>query len=383
MDTPEQPIQDIPIPENKGDFVYKHLTLSLPQQVAILKMWNDNPKTPPSTIELIKVAWPESTATARDFEGRAIKAFLATRSLKTRMAADYIPKKPPVLTDEQKQFITNNAGKFTSKNQAAEIAQIVFNNPNITNLNLEARVVDEFLATVPSIVKYKSEVPKEDYTPPNTPDRAIARVNKYVLNGIDRNKITPQIKKNIDALIRYLHTASFLRQINDYPDQSDRDCFEDHFLRYVFDKQDLTQEESDSYIALANEKVISANIQKTINNIQKEIDNTVKETGKVPVSLVDLISSVREGFNASSSRQLKLLNDLKVKRSDRIQAKTDNGASITYFFDMWREQETRLKIIKMNELNRQALEKDIDNLMSMDEIICRVNGINKEEIMNG
>lgn len=373
------------VDKETGDFVYKHIRISPKFQADILKRWNDKPDKPPSIAELLEIVWPDKKdITARDFEGRAIKAFLATRQLKHRAATEYVPVEAQPLTDEQKEFINNNVSKFIgSRNAAAEVAQILYNNPSLNNLSAEARLVDSYMATIPSIVKYKSEVPKEEYTPPNTQDRAIARVNKYVLNGIDRNKITPQIKKNIDALIRYLHTASFIRQMEDYTNQSDRDLLECYYIRYAWTKPDLTEEESDEVLALANEKVISANIQKTISNLQKEIDDGIAQTGKTNMSLIETISTVRNEFNSSSVRQQKLLSSLKQKRSERIQEKGEKGACLTELFELWRDEESRKKIIKMNELNRQALEKDIDNLMSMDEIVCRVNGISREEILDG
>ena len=244
-------------------------------------------------------------------------------------------------------------------------------------------MVAEFISSINSLVRSKTEVPDGDYKAPNTLDRVVARVNKYVMNGVDRNKMTPKIKKELDALTAYLNTTSFVRQINDYHQLSDREMFEDHFVRYTYNKGDLTQEEVDQFIALSNEKVISANIQKTINNIQREIDNTVAAGDKIPLTLVELSGKVRDEFNQSSNRQQKLLGDLKMKRSQRIQEKDQNAVSIVGLFEMWKEEEGRKKIIKINELNRQALEKDINKLASMEEIMARINGISTSEIMDG
>lgn len=370
-------------PNKVENFIYKNQALTPEQQYVILTEWNARIENPPAISDLLEKLYPGKGITGRDSEGRAVKAFLATKNLKTRPAADYVKKERPVLTPEQQEFILNNVSKFDGPNMEAEMAQNVFNNNSLNNLNIETKVVAEFISSINSLVRSKTEVPDGDYKAPNTLDRVVARVNKYVMNGVDRNKMTPKIKKELDALTAYLNTTSFVRQINDYHQLSDREMFEDHFVRYTYNKGDLTQEEVDQFIALSNEKVISANIQKTINNIQREIDNTVAAGDKIPLTLVELSGKVRDEFNQSSNRQQKLLGDLKMKRSQRIQEKDQNAVSIVGLFEMWKEEEGRKKIIKINELNRQALEKDINKLASMEEIMARINGISTSEIMDG
>ena len=55
-----------------------------------------------------------------------------------------------------------------------------------------------------------------------------------------------------------------------------------------------------------------------LNNRRKEIDAEVDGGGKIPMALVEAISGARDEYNQSTIRQQKLLNDLKIKRSDRM-----------------------------------------------------------------
>ena len=50
---------------------------------------------------------------------------------------------------------------------------------------------------------------------------------------------------------------------------------------------------------------------------------------------------------------------------------------------MWKEEESRQKLIKMAEMRKKVIEKEIDRLSSMDEIKCKILGISKDEILNG
>ena len=99
-----------------------------------------------------------------------------------------------------------------------EMARMVFEDPNISALDLRYKVLLEFLGTINNKVKY-SDVTNEEaiveggYSPPKSEARALVRVNKYVHNGIDKEKITAKIKKNLSTLIGYMHTFRFLHQM--------------------------------------------------------------------------------------------------------------------------------------------------------------------------
>jgi hypothetical protein len=105
--------------------------------------------------------------------------------------------------------------------------------------------------------------------------------------------------------------------MNIYDNEPDRELFESSFVRYTYDKGDLSQEEVDQYIVLCTEVVISSSIQGTINVLQHQIDIAIQEDGKIPMALVEASNTARKEYNDCVNRQQKLNNDLKVKRSDK------------------------------------------------------------------
>jgi hypothetical protein len=219
--------------------------------------------------------------------------------------------------------------------------------------------------------------------PPKTFERMLFRINKYVHEGIDKDKVTSRQKAAINAIIGYMHTYRFLHQINSYTSNIDRELFESSFVRYTFDKPDLTQEEVDQYIVLATEVVISANIQETIQTLQDQIDVEVDGGGKIPMGLIEAISGARDEYNQSTIRQQKLLNDLKVKRSDRLSKQIKENASILNLVQMWKEEESRAQLLKLAERRKAMVKNEIDRLSTMDEIKCRILGISEDEVLNG
>jgi hypothetical protein len=227
------------------------------------------------------------------------------------------------------------------------------------------------------------EESQEDYKPPKNQERALVRVNRYVLNGIDKDKITTKQKKELNSLISYLHTYRFLHQIETYTNAVDRDLFESSFIRYTFDKSDLTQEEVDQYIVLATEVVISSNIQETIATLQDQIDQEINSGAKIPMTLVEAVTSARTEYNQCVTRQQKLLNDLKVKRSERLSNQVKDNASILNLVQMWKDEETRKEMIKMADMRREVLKAEVGRLSSMDDVKARIFGLTEEEVLDG
>ena len=208
------------------------ITLSEEQKKSILQLWNDNDDSKiPGIKEMTGIIFPdipEDMKDGRSVYGRLIRNFLAERNLKARATSEYQAKERVELDAEQKEFIEKNVSTMSS----VELSRVLFKNDSISNLNIETRIVNDHIKTLSNIVAYANteEVPDGEYRPPKNQDRILARVNKYVLDGIDKDKVTPQQKKELGALISYLHTYRFLHQINSYLSQTDRDLFNTLFF---------------------------------------------------------------------------------------------------------------------------------------------------------
>lgn len=353
------------------------------QKLKLLNEWNSRPDNPPSLNELVRIAFERQDLDGRSKEGKAVKNFLASRQIKPKKSHEYIPKGLIELNLEQKEYISNNCATMTG----LEIAKILFKNEALTNLSQETRSILDYMKNIPSNIKFhlnsNENISTEDYKPPKSEERMIAKINKYILDGIDKEKISPRQKKEIIALIGYMNTFRFCHQINLYDEERDRELFESSFVRYTYDKSDLTQEEVDQYIVLSTEVVISSNIQQTINVLQNQIDLAIQEEGKIPMTLVEASNTARKEYNDCVNRQQKLLQDLKVKRSEKLSKQVKENASILNLVQMWKEEESRQKLLKMAELRKSVIKKEIERLGSMDELKAKILGISEDDILNG
>tara|TARA_Y100000310_G_scaffold24_1_gene21 strand:- start:81 stop:1166 length:1086 start_codon:yes stop_codon:yes gene_type:complete len=352
------------------------------QKQKVLQEWNSRSDNPPSLSELIKVAGFENKD-GRSKEGRAVKHFLATRKIKAHGAHEYQPKKKIDLSDEDKEFTVNNMAFM----KPMEIARVVFKDSSITVLHQETRTINEYIKSLgPEIEAYQDpeEIPDKKYKPPNTFDRLVARINKYVHHGINKDKISPKQKKEIKSLMGYLNTYRFIHQINHFGLTSDRDLFESSFIRYCHDKFDLTQEEVDQYIVLSTEVVIASSIQGRVEHLRNLLDDTANDTEgrRISMSLVEAISSAQTEYNQCVNRQQKLLESLKEKRSDKLKKQFSDNASILNLIEMWKDEESRKRLLNLAELRKKTIKDEIDNLTNMDEVKARVMGLTEDEAIN-
>lgn len=352
------------------------------QKRIILEEWNSREDNPPALLELIKLAFPDKPdVDGRSKEGRSVKSFLATHNLSADGAHVYKHKDKIDLTEEQIQFIENNASMM----KALEIAKVIFKDNKLTNLNQETRTVNNYIKSL-DIQPYENveEVPNEPYKSPKTFVATMARVKKYVPGGLVKDKITRRDKKNVESLMRFLETYRFVHHMNHYQTRTDRELYESSFVRYTHDKPDLTQEEVDQYIVLSIEVVISANIQQRVEHLSGLLDTAADDTEgrRISMSLVESISSAQGEYHQCINRQQKLLESLKTKRSDRLKNQIQENASILNLVQMWREEESREKLIKLAQLRRETLSKEIDSLSDMDEVKCKILGLSEGEVLD-
>ena len=359
------------------------ISLTKQQEEKILEEWNGRPDDPPSLIKLIHLVFGKEFD-GRSKEGKAVKDFLATRQIKARAAHEYKPKEEIPLTEEQKEFIKNNVSMMT----AVEIGRVIFKDESLSNLHQETRTVNEYIKSLGSAVSTfepAENVPTGEYRPPKTYAAMINKIVKFVPNSINKDRISPRQKRDAEAAMGFLQTYRFLHTINNLNGQVDQDLFESSFVRYTYDKFDLTQEEIDQYIVLASEVVISSNIQRRIEHLQQLLDQTAGDTEgtRISMGLVEAISSRQTEYNQSVNRQTKLLNDLKMKRSDRLKRLGDSSASILNLVEVWKEEVGRKEIIELAEKRKEILKEEMDKLSSMDDVKAKIIGIDPNEVLNG
>lgn len=355
------------------------IILSQQQETDILNGWNSGVSDLKAIIQL---AFPNTNYDGRSKQGYAVKSFLSSRQLKAKASHEYNAKKSEaiVLEERHKDFIRNNCGSM----RHYEMAKIIFKNPKLSNLSSETRVVINFVKEE-KLDSLEKAVDRKTYKPPKTQEQAIARINDWVLEGIDIKKpLNEKQKKDIDALIKFCHTPRFIMMMNSYTEEEDLIILESSFIRYCYDKNDLREEELDAYINLCLDMVNQGKILKNIEKFnQMLMDSGVDSDGKkVSMSIAQAIETAQSELHQNLLRQEQRRGVLSGKRSDRIKELVQANASVLNLVGMWRGEEQRKKMLIYAEIEKESLSKEVDRFAEMDDIRAGIFGISKEELIN-
>lgn len=360
------------------------IVLTPEQEKLVLDAFNNSAKVP-SITDLIRLAFPDSPpeVDGRSVWGRSIKALLALKGVQAKTKTNYEPIEKIALDESKKEFIRNNYQAMS----VVEMARTLFQNEDITNLNQETRCVAEFLKTLQPIPsKEVNDVPVESYRPPKSVPGVLLKVDKYVFgHGINKDAITAQQKAGLEGLLSYLNTFRFGNQINLYETQTARDLFESSFVRYTYDKPDLTEEEVDQYINVSHDNVSMAATQVRIERLSSMMDqvgNNADERARLSMTLVEAINNLNTEYNQIAKRQQSLLGDLKQKRADRIADLRSANASILNLVQLWKEEGSRTRLLHLADARKELLKRTMGEFTGMEEIRCRLLGINPDEIVN-
>ena len=361
----------------------------------------------PDLSELTQLIFNNPNLDGRSREGRLIKEYISEFQLGSIKVKT--PQKGPgfKLDPEQEKIIEK---EYTSPSfSILNFTKKLFGNEKITPFFPEYKAVLSFVNKLEEknaktkfqveeenldIIQYRSSDVKNlnsnsssctsSYRSPINIQQTVSRINKYLNYGWKEENLKKSQLKQVEALFGYLKVFRFQYQINSYSKTDDRELFEDAFIRYTHDKEDLSQEEIDQFITLSNEVVIAADIQRRIEYLRVALDDMASDSEgkKISMGLNEAINNAQTEYNQCISRQDKLYKSLTVNRSKRIEERRSENASILNLVYAWKQEDQRARMIALAEKQREALKLEVDKLSSMDEFRAIIRGIDPKEITN-
>jgi len=336
----------------------------------------DNFHKIPDLIELTRAVFKDGTIDGRSKEGRAVRKYLADSQIKYKTTQKQ-PVKPVLLTDEQKQFIHQYSEDGMSSFQ---IAQVIFPDKNVKNLGVEQRTVHAYLKALKRQQREESREIASSYSPPENFEECIDLVNIYSSQDLKLESLKAVEKKAIESLYRFLRSPRFHQVISNYQKLDDQNLFEAEFVRATWDKPDLSADEINLYINVCvdyiNLKNIGAHIEK-LNRMFEDAD----EQQDMTVRLAELLKTKSEEYNQCEKRQESLINRLAGDRAKRVAQRQDQNASILSLVESFQNEEGRSLMVKMAEMQKQAVGEEAENFESMNEWKARILGISKNDVI--
>jgi hypothetical protein len=316
----------------------------------------------------------------RSKQGMAVKKFLASRNLKAVPAQD----KPThvlrnfELTTAHKEFIVNNADSYENW---LDLAKELFADTKLTPLHAEARAVKQLFESLKPESKDKDDLETEEYNPPRTDKEAIARINRNVLDGINPDEITPKQKDYVGKLLKFMRTFRFIHEMNLLTSKKERRLFEGSFIRYIWDKPDLTEEEIELYLNHCSDLLSYHRMKKEEEDLIAQINiDRANNQGRIGMPLIEYHKSLRDSMGKCLDRQKRTLQDLNGKRSELLKNIKGGEKNILRLVEAWREKTKRDQIAKIAELRSKKVKDEFKRLETMDDLSVEIFGLDINEI---
>lgn len=355
------------------------IILSPEEKVRILGLVNSNPTNIPSIKELTNIVFPNKGLDGRSNEAKSIKEYLATLNIKTKSSFDPKYTKTINLTDEQKLYIRNNATTMS----ITEMGRALFNKENICRINLEYKLIQEFLNTnkiKPFELNQQINTNGERFIP-KTLDQAARRVNKYARNAIDIKNVKKdtRLQNCLQSLIKYCHTPRYGLLMNTLADGIDVDLFESSFIRYTWDKPDLMEEEVDTYLNLCCDIVNYTKMQREVERLVEMRDQCLddSEGRRLSMGLVAAMGELYKEMDNNQKRQNAALKALNGTRNERMEGQRTK-ASFAHIVEAWREKQKRDRMLAIADRRRQINKEEVNRLDTLDSLKIEIFGLNQE-----
>jgi len=110
------------------------------------------------------------------------------------------------------------------------------------------------------------------YIAPKATSRIVKKINDATGLELNESKLNRQYQICCEKLGIHLSNSRFLKIMNNYLDISDRELFEEEFVRLTWDKPDLTADEINLYLNVCKEIINLEVVSKHLNKLNDMFD---------------------------------------------------------------------------------------------------------------
>jgi hypothetical protein len=338
--------------------------------------------------ELAQFVFDDSSLLNSDEEVRAIKRYLIDRNdvkpIENRTLLESISddeKDYYDFTPEQESLIVEEAQSGSS---IVTIAKLVFPGEDNKYYAPLGRACRRIL-----YVLRKNRIdPKTvregglllEYRPSRTKNQAVRKVVLATGSPLEESMLTRNESLGIDKMIRNMATARFVKVMNGYPDATDREIFEQEFVRQTWNKPDLTPEDVNLYILLCKNVTYLETLSSQKTKLNMLIDN-LDEDQEYSRNLSDSIKTLDKAYQDCSKSIKDLTKELQGNRQERLKKQNRENVNILNIVEAWKDEKTRREMIAISKKRKQVVAEEVDEFAEMDEFTARILGLRKEDVL--
>ena len=243
-----------------------------------------------------------------------------------------------------------------------EIAKIIFPERNVKSLSNEQRTVLAFIRDVnPDIIPSQDGAALNSYISPKSLSRIIKKINDATGLDLDHAKLNRQKQVCAEKLGINLNNSRFLKIINNYLNQEDRVLFEHEFIRLTWDKPDLTADEINLYLNACKEVINLEVISSHLNKLNDMFDIADDQT-EMSVRLAEIIKAKSGEYHQCETRIENLTKKLQGDRAERMKKNQKENASFLSIVQSFQEEEERKTMVRIAEMQKQSIKKEAERL---------------------
>jgi hypothetical protein len=327
---------------------------------------------------LTKLVTGNDKKDGRDIEGKAVRMFLAENGKRYKTKHNPVREDSPELSEENKKQIEL---WMAEDKTTIWMAQQVFG-AETKKLSREWRAVFAYVQEVnPDYRPDQAPLTSTKFYAPKELSRVVNYINQSVGINLDHEKISGKYKAYVEKLKCNMGSMRFARICDSYLNQKDRDLFIEEFVKLTWDKPDLTADELNLYMSvckdIVNGEILSAHII-TLNSV---FDEMGEDPTEFSVKFSEMLNSKTNEFQQNQKRVADTIKKLQGDRADRLKNLAKDETSFISLVQMAQEEEERRNMLRLAELQRAAITEEANRLESLDEFMCRIMGVSKEEIV--
>ena len=355
---------------------------------------DNNYKSIADLILLTRAVFLDETLDGRTKEGRAVRHYLAENNLEYN-TTKHARVENVELTDDHKEFIRNNCVAGFS---AVRLAQLAFKDESIKSLSVHHREVNKYVKQLEQEgLQREEEGPSEPqwpsspnrsprrcatsrYTPPETDEEILKKILEATHEeGLEMEKLTHVERECIKSLRRFLKAPRLKMILNNYTDMDDRELFEHEYVRFTWDKSDLTSDELNLYLNVCTDYISLKNISRQIEKLNIMFDEIESER-ELTVRYAEVLKTKNDEYDKCEKRMESLIKKLNGDRAERVKNMHQENATILSLVRSFQIEDERNRMLEIAEMQKVLLVNEAEKLESMDSWKARILGIDKRQI---
>jgi len=307
-----------------------------------------------------------------------------------------------ILTEEDKKFIIDNYSKMSvyqlairlnikTENRKCPIILDFIKNSGLQITPNSQPVSADVKATPLSPEEIVKSIIEEKNIDVDNPDAEIdyqqvsieefANVLKE-LHIFVRTPISEKEKKDITFLINQMQSRRYLYNYKSYKKREYKDLFREEFVRALYGKGDMPQDEVNDYIDVCNEIVFQYDIKCKIREIEKMKDSPGNSVAQI-VAFDSLILNLNDQNTNSTKRAGEIKKTLGVNREQRLKDSRPQGLTVLALIEAFQDNEKRAALMKLQENKDKEIRDTMQVLDEMDATKALILGVGIDEILQG